>query len=73
MPRKSRHRGSAVHKRGISDEQVCVSCMVDNHNNQHAGIAGVGRITTNQLLHLNKVENGAILITDKASAVPSLI
>ena len=68
MPRKSRHRGSEIHKRGISTEQVCVSCMVDNHNNQQAEIAGLGRITTNQLLNLNKVQNGAILITDKASA-----
>ena len=42
--------------------------MVDNHNNQQAKIAGVGRITTNQLFSLNKVETGAILITDKASA-----
>ena len=68
MPRKPRHRGSEIHKRGISDEQVCVSCMVDNHNNQHAGIAGVGRITTKQLFNLNKVESGAILITDKVSS-----
>ena len=68
MPRKSRHRGSAVHKRGISDEQVCVFCMVDNNSNQQTEIAGLGRITTNQLFNLNKVENGAILITDKASA-----
>ena len=68
MPRKSRHRGSEIHKRGISSEQVCVSCMVDNHNNQQAEIAGLGRITTNQLLNLNKVKSGAILITDKASA-----
>ena len=68
MPRKPRHRGSEIHKRGISTEQVCVSCMLDNHNNQQAEIAGLGRITTNQLFNLNKVENGAILITDKASA-----
>ena len=42
--------------------------MVDNHNNQQAKIAGVGRITTNQLFNLNKVKTGAILITDKASS-----
>ena len=68
MPRKPRHRGNEVHKRGISTEQVCVSCMVDNHNNQQAEIAGLGRITTNQLFNLNKIKSGAILITDKASA-----
>lgn len=73
MPCNPRHRGSEVHKRGIPDEQVCVFCMVDNNSNQQTEIAGWGRITTNQLLHLNKVESGAILITDKASAVPSLI
>ena len=42
--------------------------MVDNHNNRQAEIAGVGRITTNQLFNLNKIKSGAILITDKASA-----
>ena len=73
MPCNPRHRGSEVHKRGIPDEQFCVFCMVDNNSNQQTEIAGWGRITTNQLFNLNKVENGAILITDKASAVPSLI
>ena len=42
LPRKSRHRGSKIHKRGLSTEQVCVSCMVDNHINQQAEIAGLG-------------------------------
>ena len=68
MPRKSRHRGSQSHKRGISNELVCVSCMIDNHNNQQAELAGLGKITINQLVSLNRVENGAILVTDKASA-----
>ena len=63
MPRKSRHRGSQSHKRGISNELVCVSCMIDNHNNQQAELACLGKITINQLVSLNRVENGAILVT----------
>jgi hypothetical protein len=40
--------------------------MIDNHNNQQAELAGLGKITINQLVSLNRVENGAILVTDKA-------
>lgn len=66
MPRKARHRGKQVSKRGISNEQVCVSCMVDRNNGMQADIAGLGRIKFSQLEHLNKIENNAILVTDKA-------
>ena len=66
MPRKARHRGKQITKRGISNEQVCVSCMVDRNNGMQADIAGLGRIKFSQLEHLNKIENNAILVTDKA-------
>lgn len=68
MPRKAHHRGKQNTKRGISSEQVCVSCMVDQNNGMQAEIAGLGRIKFSQLEHLNKVETGAILVTDKALA-----
>ena len=68
MPRKAHHRGKQNTKRGISSEQVCVSCMVDQNNGMQADIAGLGRIKFSQLEHLNKVETGAILVTDKALA-----
>ena len=68
MPRKARRRGKQISKRGISREQVCVSCMVDQNNGMQAEIAGLGMIRFSQLDRLNKIESGAILITDKASA-----
>lgn len=68
MPCKPRHRGSEVHKIDISDEQVCISCMADNHNNRQAEIAGLGRITINQLSNLHKIKSDAILIRNKPAS-----
>lgn len=68
MPRKAHKRGTTSKKRGQSKEKVCVSCMVDNHNGYQANIAGLGRIATRQLEALNKVEEGSMLVTDKAKA-----
>lgn len=68
MPRKPHKRGQSSSKKGISKEKVCVSCMVDNHNDYQANIAGLGRITIKQLEILNKVEEGSILVSDRASA-----
>jgi len=68
MPRKAHKRGEKSKKRGQSREKVCVSCMVDNHNGYQANIAGLGRITIKQLESLNKVEEGSMLVTDKAKA-----
>jgi len=68
MPRKAHKRGEKSSKKGISREKVCVSCMADNHNNYQANIAGLGRITIRQLESLNKVGEGSLLVTDKASA-----
>lgn len=68
MPRKPHKRGEKSKKRGQSREKVCVSCMVDNHNGYQANIAGLGRIATVQLEALNKVEEGSMLVTDKAKA-----
>ena len=48
--------------------QLMISLKFDNHNNQQAELAGLGKITINQLVSLNRVKNGAILVTDKASA-----
>ena len=68
MPRKAHKRGEKSKKRGQSREKVCVSCMVDNHNSYQANIAGLGRITIKQLESLNKVEEGSVLVSDKAKA-----
>ena len=68
MPRKPHKRGEKAKKRGISREKVCVSCMIDQNKNIQSEIAGLGRITTEQLEKLNKIEPNSILVTDKALA-----
>ena len=68
MPRKPHKRGERAKKRGISREKVCVSTMIDQNKNMQAEIAGLGRITTEQLEKLNKIESNSILVTDKALA-----
>lgn len=68
MPRKPHKRGERAKKRGISREKVCVSCMIDQDKNIQSEIAGLGRITTEQLEKLNKIGANSILVTDKALA-----
>ena len=71
MPRPSKKRGTPAKKRGLSGEQVCVSCMIDRNGNISSKIAGSGRITTNQLYGVVEgisITPGSTLVTDKASA-----
>ena len=42
MNRKPHKRGSEVHTRGLSKEQVCVVCALDEYGNSIARVAGVG-------------------------------
>ena len=42
MNRKPHKRGSEVHTRGLSKEQVCVVCALDEYENAIAHVAGVG-------------------------------
>ena len=71
MPRKSKKRGTPARKRGLSKEQICVSCMIDRNGSMFSRIAGDGRITTNQLHNVVQgleITPGSTLVTDKASA-----
>ena len=71
MPRPSKKRGTPAKKRGLSNEQTCISCMIDRNGNMFSKIAGSGRITTNQLYGVVEgisIAPGSTLVTDKASA-----
>ena len=71
MPRRAKKRGTPAKKRGLSKEQICVSCMIDRTGNMFSKIAGAGRITTNQLFGVVQgleITPGSTLVTDKASA-----
>jgi len=70
MPRKAHKRGHSIHTRGLSKEQVCVSCAVDRSNNYLSMIAALGRITTKDL-HLvfdGKIKDNSTLCTDKMNS-----
>lgn len=42
MPRKANERGGENHKKGLSDNLVCIICAVDGNGNSVAKVAGVG-------------------------------
>ena len=70
MPRPSRHRGSSIHKRGLSREQVCVACAVDRNGKGTAQAITLGRIKTTDLktVYSGKIKQGATLCTDKMNS-----
>lgn len=70
IPRKSHHRGGESRLHGISSDKVCVACAIDRTGTAIAKIANLARIKTESLnqIYRNKIELGATIITDKASA-----
>lgn len=70
MPRAPRKRGGTTDKRELSSEQVCVSCAVNRTGLSIAKVATLGRISTESLCRVldGRIEVGAAVVTDKASA-----
>lgn len=70
MPREVHKRGKQTHTRGLSYEQVCVSCAVNRNGQSIAKVATLGRITTAALHNVfnRRIPAGSTLVTDKASA-----
>lgn len=66
MPRPSRKRGKQVKKRGINNEQVCISTALDRQGNLIIELLCIGRITSNELkkLYTNRIGEDSILCTD---------
>ena len=68
MPKPSRKRGKQVKKRGISNEQVCVSTALDIQGNLIIKLLCTGRIISNELkkLYVNmiygKINSGVYII-----------
>lgn len=67
MPRKARKRGSSSHKRGLSNNQVCVPCAVDRNNCIVAMVSGTGKVSTNKVkaVFKNRIAESSVLVTDK--------
>ena len=67
MPRPARKRGGSSKYRGISSEQICVTCAVDRSGKILAQPACRGRINVKTLESVYKttLDHSAILCTDK--------
>lgn len=66
IPRESRHRGHSNSVRGLSCEQVCVPCLV---NNEGLSVGQISNLGNPKVQHLEKVidgriEQGSVFVTD---------
>ena len=74
MPRKARKRGSSIfhkgRKRGLSDEQICVPCVINRTGKSVARIAGVGKGSYAGISGVigEHISEESTICTDKASA-----
>lgn len=70
LPRPARHRGNENHKRGISNEQICVLTGINDAGDMFYEIAGRGRLNSGTAFELleDKIAEGAIVSTDKLNS-----
>lgn len=70
MPRKSRHRGSSIHTRGLSKEQVCVLCAVNRNGLSYAKVGKLGKVSKMclEIVFNNRIKENSTLCTDKEKA-----
>lgn len=74
MPRPARKRGGSSKYRGISSEQICVTCAVDRSSKILAQPACRGRVNVKTLESVYKttLDHSAILCTDKHRSYTNL-
>ncbi|MGK5007275.1 IS1595 family transposase [Janthinobacterium sp. LB2P70] len=70
MTRPARRRGSHAHKRGISNEQVCILVARDRTGQTLDFVTGKGALTKAQLRHclLSMIDKDVLLVTDGHAA-----
>lgn len=70
LPRPVHKRGTKASKRGISNEQVCVTCAIDRNKNSYGKISNLGRVKINHLNKLfeNRIGHYSIICSDSNSA-----
>ncbi len=71
LPRKAHKRGQSSHKRGLSDDKVCISCAISRANSRvYAKATTLGRTNANTLgkIMKSRLKKCRRLITDKDSA-----
>lgn len=66
MPRKSRKRGGVAEKRGLSDEQVCITCGVSLGRKSVGRVSNLGKPSCKELASVldGHVAEGAVMVTD---------
>ena len=74
MPRKAHKRGSDIHTRGISHEQVCVPSAVNRNGLSIAKITNLGRVDKNAIegLFKGRFNEGSIVCTDAHKAYANI-
>ena len=75
MPRKPRKNGQEAKLIGASNEQICIASGINDTNHVFFEIAGRGQLTNQSLKHIleNKIEEGAIISTDKRSNYKTIL
>ena len=70
LPRKARHRGKQVHKRGLSREQICVMTGISDTNATFFEVSGRGVVSRKRVAEAlrDRIGAGAVVATDKATA-----
>ena len=70
MPRKARHRGKEVHRRGLSREQICVMTGISDTNATFFEVSGRGVVSRKRAAEAlrGRIGAGAVVATDKATA-----
>ena len=70
LPRKARHRGKQVHRRGLSREQICVMTGISDTNATFFEVSGRGVVSRKRAAEAlrGRIGAGAAVATDKAAA-----
>jgi len=70
ISRKARSRGGEVHKRGLSDELVCIPCAVDRKGNAVSKVAKLGKCSKRAVAEVlsGHVKTQSTLCTDEEAS-----
>lgn len=66
LPREAHKRGGDTHTRGLSREQVCISCIIDLENTSYSKVSNLGAPKWNNIYNVinNHIDKSAVLVTD---------
>ena len=75
MPREAHKCGGEIHKRGLSREQVCIACFINDNNLCYSKVADLGMPSWNKIYKVinNHIEEKSILVTDNYKGYPKIV